>query len=129
MFSDQLRKIDEAPPKILLLVAAGLVMACQLVAMALVAGEQVQKAQMRGDSQASRQMAVASCVESSRGVAVKDCFRPGSVGLEIHQDRFTAKRSVQYGAASEAGEIDTTATPATSAAAITGFTPASFAAR
>ena len=67
MFSDHLRKIDDAPHKTLLLVAAGLVMACQLVAMALVAGEQVQKAQMRGDSQASRQVAVASCVEPKSG--------------------------------------------------------------
>jgi hypothetical protein len=103
MFSDHLRKIDEAPHKTLLLVAAGLVMVCQLVAMALVAGEQVQKAQMRGDSQASRQVAVASCVETSRGVAVKDCFRLGS------------------------SELEAVVTPATSTGAITGFMPASFA--
>ena len=77
MFSDHLRKIDNAPHRTLLLISAGLVMVCQLVAMALVAGEQVQKAQMRGDSQASRQVAFASCVETSRGLAVKECSQAG----------------------------------------------------
>ena len=86
MFSDRLRKIDQAPHKTLLLVASGLVIVCQLVAMALVAGEQVQKAQMRGDSDASRQAAVASCVETSRGVAVKNCFLLGSSGSETQHD-------------------------------------------
>ena len=105
MFSYHLRKIDEAPHKTLLLVAAGLVMVCQLVAMALVAGEQVQKAQMRGDSQASRQVAMATCIETSRGVAVKGCFQLGSYDLE------------------------TIAAPATSADATPGFVSTSFAAR
>lgn len=82
MFSDHLRKIDQAPNKTLLLVASGLVIVCQLVAMALVAGEQVQKAQMRGDSDASRQAVVASCVESSRGMAVKGCLLLGNPGFE-----------------------------------------------
>lgn len=86
MFSDHLRKIDQAPHKTLLLAASGLVIVCQLVAMALVAGEQVQKAQMRGDSDASRQAAVASCVEASRGVAVKGCFLLGSSGSETRHD-------------------------------------------
>jgi hypothetical protein len=128
MFSDHLRKIDDAPHKTLLLVAAGLVMACQLVAMALVAGEQVQKAQMRGDSHASRQVMVASCVESSRGAAVKDCFRLGIADLEIRQDADGAKSFVQL-SSSEAAELDTIVTPATSAGALAGFMSASFAVR
>lgn len=81
MFSDHLQKIDQAPHKTLLLVASGLVIVCQLVAMALVAGEQVQKAQMRGDHEASHQAAIATCIESSKGVSVKDCSFLSSSGL------------------------------------------------
>lgn len=135
MFSDQLRKIDEAPHKSLLLVAAGLVIACQLVAMALVAGEQVHKAQMRGNSQASRDVAVASCVESSRGVAVKDCFRLGSSPLEPGQDTNPAESFVQYSVVPATAALDTLAppaipvTPALSAAAKRAIVPASFSVR
>lgn len=93
MFSDHLRKIDQAPHKTLLLVAAGLVIVCQLVAMALVAGEQVQKAQMRGNNDVSRQAAVASCVEASRGVEIKGCFLIGSSELEIQRDSLTHEAS------------------------------------
>ena len=89
MFSDHLRKIDQAPHKTLLIVAAGLVIMCQLVAMGLVAGEQVQKAQMRGNNDASRQAAVASCVEVSRGAEVKGCFLLGSSDLETQQSAVT----------------------------------------
>ena len=128
MFSDHLRKIDEAPHKTWLLVAAGLVMVCQLVAMALVAGEQVQKAQMRGDSQASRQVAVASCVETSRGIAIKDCFQIGSSDLETRHHTGQVKSAVQYGAVSDAGEIDTIGTPAKSSRRMKGFMSASLAA-
>lgn len=127
MFSDHLRKIDDAPHKTWLLVAAGLVMVCQLVAMALVAGEQVQKAQMRGDSQASRQVAVASCVETSRGVAVKDCFQIGSADLETRHLAHHAKSDLQYGAASDTGEIDSVGMPAKSLGTVKGFMSASFA--
>lgn len=127
MFSDHLRKIDEAPHKILLLVAAGLVMVCQLVAMALVAGEQVQKAQMRGDSQTSRQVAVASCVESSRGVAVKDCFQLARPELEVQQETRQANNSRHHNVASEAVEIGTVAAPAQGS--MQSFIPAFFAAR
>ena len=129
MFSDHLRRIDDAPHKTLLLVAAGLVRMCQLVAMALVAGEQVQKAQMRGDSQASRQVAVASCVESSRGMAIRDCFKLDSSELEIQQVSLAAKSFGHYGAASETAELESIATPATSAGALAVFMPASFAVR
>lgn len=129
MFSDHLRKIDEAPHKVLLLVAAGLVMVCQLVAMALVAGEQVQKAQMRGDNQTSRQMAIASCVETSRGVAVKDCLRLGSADLETRHDTNYSENSVHHGAASEAGGLDTPGTSAASAGVMSGFISALFVAR
>lgn len=129
MFSDHLQKIDQAPRKTLLLVAAGLVIVCQLVAMALVAGEQVQKAQMRGDSDASRQAAVASCVEVSRGVAVKDCFSLGNPELESRGDTDNAGNYGSGGVSSRGGTLGNFAAPAaltTPNAAMTRFTSTSF---
>ena len=78
MFSDHLRVIDEAPTKTLLLIAAGLVIVCQLVAMVMVAGGQVEKAQLREASQASARAATAGCIESSWGAALRDCDRTAS---------------------------------------------------
>ncbi len=75
MFSDHLQIIDNAPAKKMLFVAAGLVLVCQLVAMALVAEGQVEKAHVREASQASFQAAMASCIESSRGIDLNDCAR------------------------------------------------------
>ena len=75
MFSDHLRAIDEVPTKPLLLIAAGLVMACQLVAMFLVADGQVEKAHLREASQASAMAATVGCFESNHGVALRDCER------------------------------------------------------
>ena len=73
MFSDHLRKIDEAPAKTLMLIAAGLVMVCQLVAMVIVANGQVEKAQLREASHASVRAATAWCIQSSSGVALRNC--------------------------------------------------------
>lgn len=75
MFSDHLQIIDNAPIKKMLLIAAGLLVVCQLVAMALVAEGQVEKAHVRDASQASFQAAMASCVASNRGMDLKDCKR------------------------------------------------------
>ena len=76
MFSDHLQKIDHTSGKTMLLIAAGLVIVCQLVAMVLVSQGQVEKAQAREASQASARAALSWCVESSRGAALKDCDRP-----------------------------------------------------
>ena len=73
MFSDHLRAINDAPAKPLLLIAAGLVIACQLAAMVVVADGQVEKAQLREASQASARAAIAWCVESTRGADLKEC--------------------------------------------------------
>ena len=86
MFSDNLEIIDNAPAKKMFLIAAGLVLVCQLVAMALVAEGQVEKAHAREASQASFQAAMASCIENSRGVDLKDCARlvpPGSTQASV----------------------------------------------
>jgi hypothetical protein len=88
MFSDHLRKIEEAPAKTLLLIAAGLVIFCQLVAMVLVADGQVAKAELREASQASARAATAWCIQNSSGTDLRNCDRASSAvsaqpGLDI----------------------------------------------
>ena len=73
MFSDHLRKIDDSRTKNLMLIAAGLVIIGQLVAMVMVADGQVEKAQLREASQVSARAATAWCVQSSLGAALNDC--------------------------------------------------------
>lgn len=88
MFSDHLQIIDNAPPKKMLFAAAGLLVVCQLVALALVAEGQVEKAHVRDANQASFQAAMALCIESSRGIDLKDCARlvpPNSVQASSSQ--------------------------------------------
>ena len=75
MFSEHLRKVDDAPAKTLLLIVAGLVIVCQLAAMVLVADGQVEKAQLREATLASARAATALCVSNSRGFALRDCDR------------------------------------------------------
>ena len=75
MFSDHLRVTDPDPVRPLLVIAALLVIVCQLLAMVLVAGGQVKKAELRDASQASARSASIGCMQSSRGAALKDCDR------------------------------------------------------
>ncbi len=91
MLSDNFRAIDEAPTKTLLLIAAGLVIVCQLVAMVMVADGQVEKAQIREASRASARAAIAGCIESSHGAALKDCDRTASsLGAQVDPDQSNA---------------------------------------
>ena len=73
MFSAQLKPINKISASKMLLLVAGLVLVCLLIAMALVAGGQVQKAQLRQASQASLQAALANCLESQQVSVIKDC--------------------------------------------------------
>lgn len=86
MFSDHLQKIDNASGRTLLLIAAGLVIICQLLAMVLVSQSQVEKAQAREVSQANARAATAWCIQSSRGAALKDCDRPSSSSTRAGAD-------------------------------------------
>ena len=74
MFSDHLQKIDKVPYKTLLVISAGLVFLCQLVAMVLVVDSQVEKAEMRDAHFSSAQMVVADCSESYSGPARSRCI-------------------------------------------------------
>lgn len=64
MFSDHLQKNEHSGRRLLLMIAAALVIACQLVAMALLADGQVQKAALRDAELSSRRTALAQCFES-----------------------------------------------------------------
>ena len=75
MFSDHLRKIKEIPHNTLLGMAAGFVILCQLVALAMVADEQVKKAQVRETQRISERIATAHCMESSMGAARHSCLQ------------------------------------------------------
>ena len=75
MFSDHFKKFDEMPYKTLLLVAAGLVILCQLTALAFVADSQVAKAKLRESQRAAQMQAIAQCMETSAGAARHNCLR------------------------------------------------------
>ena len=79
MFSDHLRKIDEMPYKTMLLVAAGLVILCQLAAMAFVADSQVAKAKLRDEQRQAELTAIAHCMETSAGAARHNCIQQARV--------------------------------------------------
>ena len=83
MFSAQLKPIDKISANKMLLLAAGLVLVCLLIAMALVAGGQVQKAERRQLSQANFQSALVSCLQSRQGSALGDCERLATSSTDV----------------------------------------------
>ena len=93
VFSDHLRVIDQAPAKTLLLIAAGLVIVCQLVAMVLVSSAQVEKAELREASYASARAASIGCMQISQGAALKDCnSTPAPLPLEVSAPQALSSR-------------------------------------
>ncbi|MES2192226.1 MAG: hypothetical protein V4454_19070 [Pseudomonadota bacterium] len=74
MFSDHLQKPDRISGSKLLLMAGGLVIACQLVAMVMVAGEQVKKAEMRDSRQSLQRAAIAQCFEANTRAERQSCM-------------------------------------------------------
>ena len=79
MFSDHMPKIEEMPYKKLLLIAAGLVILCQLAAMAFVAESQVAKAKERDSQRRTELMAISQCMETSAGAARSQCVQQARV--------------------------------------------------
>ena len=74
MFSDHLQKIDKLPYKTLLVIAAGLVFLCQLVARVLIVDSQVEKAEIRDAHYSSAQMVIADCSENYSGAVRSRCI-------------------------------------------------------
>jgi hypothetical protein len=120
MFSDHLPKIDEVPNRMLFLVAAGLVILCQLVAMAMVADGQVSMAQVRDALRISERTAINQCMENSLGAARHNCILQAQAANAPVQDG----QSTQ--ALADTEESDITALPANP---VQGLLPASLAPR
>ncbi len=81
MISDHFRKVDVISNRTLFLFAGGLVIVCQLVAMALVSDGQVKKAQLRNLGVANQQAAFAQCLETSVGSSMQRCsLQVGAAG-------------------------------------------------
>ena len=76
MISDHFQKVDVISNRTLFLLAGGLVIVCQLVAMALVSDGQVKKAQVRDLGVANQQAAFAQCLEASVGNEGQRCSLP-----------------------------------------------------
>jgi hypothetical protein len=74
MFSDHLPKVKRFPQVSLLMVAGALVIVCQLVAMAMVADRQVQRAGVRDLQRATQQLAWADCIQRSTGPTRHGCI-------------------------------------------------------
>jgi hypothetical protein len=119
MFSDHLPKIDEVPSRVLFLVAAGLVILCQLVAMAMVVDGQMSMAQVRDASRVSERTAINRCMESSLGASRHSCIQQAKAANAPVPDG----QSTQ--ALADTEESDITALPASP---VQGLLPASFAA-
>ncbi len=74
MFSDHLQKLDRISGRSLFLMAGGLVIACQLVAMVMVADEQVRKAELRDSQLSSQRAAIARCFEGNTRAERQSCM-------------------------------------------------------
>ena len=75
MLSKQFQKIERTSSRNLFLIAAGLVIVCQLVAMALVADGQVKKASLREAQISAQNVALASCFETGSRFDRSNCMR------------------------------------------------------
>ena len=122
MFSDHLPKIDEVPNRTLFMMAAGLVLLCQLVAMALVVDGQVNLAQVRNALRISERTAVIHCMESSLGATRHSCIEQANAANALAQDG-PVNHGTQALAVTEESDI-----PALPPGPVRGFMPAAFSA-
>lgn len=102
MFSKPLKKIDKVPYKTLLVIAAGLVFLCQLVAMVLVVDRHVESVQIRKSRDNSAQMAIADCAENYTGSNRTRCMQQmkerlaADPVLDINADASTLARAADH---------------------------------
>ena len=85
MFSEQLKPVNKISGNKMLFLAAVLAFVFLLVAMVLVAGGQVQKAEDRQLSQANFQAAFAICLQSRQGPALGDCVSLASSAADMKE--------------------------------------------
>lgn len=129
MFSDHMPKIEEMPYKKLLLIAAGLVILCQLAAMAFVAESQVAKAKEREDQRRAELTAISQCMETSAGAARSQCIQQARVVATASQQPANENTS-KAPAYADASTASSSVMPShSSARPPQGFMAASFAIR
>ena len=85
MFSDHMQKSSRFPQTGLLMLAGGLVIVCQLVAMAMVADRQVQRAGVRDLQRVTQQLALADCIQRSTGSTRHLCIRQSQLDSSGHE--------------------------------------------
>jgi len=127
MFSVHLRKFDELPYKTLLMVAAGLVILCQLAAMVFVADSQVAKAKLRDDQRRAELMAISQCMETRPGVARQNCIQQARTATASPPP--AAESAPKEPAFAEASSATGSMMPAHPARSAQGLMAASFAIR
>ena len=103
MFSDHLSIPSTVTTKTWLLLAAVLLIVCQLAALRFVALGQVQAAELRKAELAYQRLAVAQCIQSSKGSAHNAC-----ISQVLAQGAPVVGSSEQVVAASTAGSIRNT---------------------
>ncbi len=82
MFSDYERHNNKSkgmPGRYWFLVAAGIVIICQLIALILLADSQVAKAKVRDELLSAQRLAIAQCIEANIGTKRHNCIRGVSV--------------------------------------------------
>jgi len=117
MFSDYLQKIDKVSNKTLFGLAAGLVILCQLIAMALVVDGQVKNAQLRN---ASERLAMLQCSQSSVGDARQSCIQQARAAMNPSYETYTRQNAK---AVASVSDIESVAMPTHQ---VQSFMPASF---
>jgi hypothetical protein len=83
MFSDHIKKVNRFPQAGLLVLAGGLVIVCQLIAMAMVADQQVQQAGVRDLQRVAQQTALADCIQRSTGATRHICVRQAQLDADV----------------------------------------------
>ena len=128
MFSDHFRKIGAVSNSKLFLVAGLLVIFCQLLAVAMVAGEQVDKAQLRDNRLAVERMALASCTQTGVGTGRHGCVVQARSTYVVSDDVLPVITSVsgEYGNAEGRAASQFARTQASLAGAMPGLMSVAF---
>jgi hypothetical protein len=107
MFSDHMQKVNRFPQAGLMMAAGGLVIVCQLIAMALVADRQVQSAGVRDLQRVAQQVAFADCIQRSTGPNRHLCIRQSQIessGYELVVESPSTERDLGSNKLAIAGE-------------------------
>ncbi|MEO6017947.1 MAG: hypothetical protein ABIP46_11880 [Polaromonas sp.] len=105
MLSDQFQKIERTSSRNLFLIAAGLVIICQLVAMAMVADGQVKRAELRQAQISAQNVALANCFETSTRFDRNSCMQRTQVDNSPYAVNTVAGNGSDFGSTPSAGSV------------------------